>query len=258
MAKRNIAKDMVTQTFTFFDYEALDAAALGEALLDLTPSQATMGSYSGQLYNFLDMYRFARIEKLTIEAQMDVNSTAYYSGWFLGFVPPGASAPTNLLLWETRHVSELASGNVANSCNRAKLTMNRSDFTVLAEAGGPGPGWIPTASDGPATTFGSIYIFTTVPAGTGAPSISQKVTLTMSFYQLVDPSLLSDRVRLRSAFLGNPRPKKRIYPTLTIGPCSDATQVPPDVGDIEDLPTVAQCNNCPRRLSVIERCCHKH
>ncbi len=208
MSKKKLNREMVTETFTWFDYEDVDAAALGELLIPLAPAASGLGAFSGQITNYVDMYRFARIEELTVEYEMVVNAATSYYGWFLAYIQPGASAPSNLLAIETRHVSQLASGNVANSNNRAKLHMTRKDLMPLAEAGGPGPGWLATASDGPTNTWGDIYIVNAAPAGTGTPATIGKVTITMSFHELVDPTLISLRLKSRKDGLPERQRKK--------------------------------------------------
>ncbi len=205
MSKKKLDRNLVTQQFVFYDYETLDAAALGELLVILSPAGSGLGSYSGQLTNFFDMYRLARLDAITVETQMELNAATSYQGWFLAYLPAGSAAPSNLLSIETQHASKLASGNVANSANRAVLHLTRRDMPPLAEAGGPGPGWLATASDGPTSTWGDIYIVNTSPAGSGAPAISTKVTLTMSFYELIDPTLISARIEARKDRTGRPK-----------------------------------------------------
>ncbi len=205
MSKKKVSRELVTETFTWFEYEIVDPTALGELLIPLSPASSGLGAFSGQITNFVDMYRFARIDDITVEYMMDLNASTSYTAWFLAYLPPGATAPNNLLAVETMHVSKLASGNVANAKNSAVLHMTRKDLMPLAEAGGPGPGWLATASDGPTNSWGDIYIVNCVPVGSSANvSITGKVTITMSFHELVDPTLISLRIKSR-----NGRPERQ-------------------------------------------------
>lgn len=192
---------IVTETFVLFDYEMLDASLLFEQIVNLDPSATGLGTFSGQLTNFFDMYRLARLDAITVESRMagpySGTMTSYYA-WFLAYLPPGSAAPSNLLSIETKHSSKIASGHPYNSDNHAQLHMTRRDLPPLAEAGGPGPGWIATAQDGPVNTWGSIYVINGSPAGAGTPELTSRITLTMSFCELVDPTLLSARMKARS------------------------------------------------------------
>ncbi len=197
---KNRKNQVITETFTFFDFEALDGTVLFESLIVLDPSTGVLGTYSGQLANFLDMYRLARLDAITVEAIMgnSPGSQSSYYAWFLAYLPPDAAVPTNLLSIETKSCSALASGIPQNSNNLARLHMTRRDLPPLAEAGGPGPGWLATGQDGPESSWGTIFVINGSPAGTAAPELTIKVTLTMSFCELVDPTLLSERFKSRS------------------------------------------------------------
>lgn len=190
--------NQITETFTFVNYAAVNVANLLVSLMPLVPTVAGLGSLSGQLANFLAIYRLARLDHIVVEGMMGgpVSSgvTSFYN-WFLACVPPGATTPTNLLGVETRNMSQLASGDVSNGSNHAALRMTRKDLPVLAEAGGPGPGWLATDGDGPGTSWGTVFLVNASPAGSGNLDFNFKVTLTMSFLELVDPSILSARFK---------------------------------------------------------------
>lgn len=217
MSKSKRSNHIVTENFVFFAYDALDGTQLFEALMSLNPSVSgaePLGTFSGQLANFFDMYRLARLDDIKIEALMGASpgtQSSYYA-WFLAYLPPDAAAPSNLLSIETKHCSEVCSGNAANANNRAKLHMTRRDLPPLAEAGGPGPGWLATNDDGPETSWGTIYVINGSPAGTAAPELTWKVTLTMSFCELVDPTLLSARFKARSQLPERPLKSLRAPP----------------------------------------------
>lgn len=190
--------NQVTETFTFVNYTAVNVSALLVSLIPLVPTVSGLGSYSGQLANFLAMYRLARLEHIVIEGMMGgpISSgvTSFYN-WFMANVPPGATTPSNLLAIETKNMSQLASGDVSNGSNHAALRMTRRDLPVLAEAGGPGQGWLATDGDGPGTSWGTVYLVNGSPSGSGNLDFNYKVTLTMSFLELVDPAILSARFR---------------------------------------------------------------
>lgn len=196
--------DRMTQTFTFFDYEDVAYNALTETLLVLDPSASVMGIYSAQLANLFDMYRFCKIDRFVMEMDCNTNvlfnayNSGSWQGWILSYVPPGAISPANLLGIETEH-AVLGSGCGGSHWSRVKLDMKASDFAVLADAG-PGPGWLPTQNDGPATSFGSIQVTSTNPAGSVSATninFSWKISITMSFDQLLDPNTISLRLKDR-------------------------------------------------------------
>lgn len=195
-------RERMTQTFTFFDWEDVAYNAVTETFLDLTPSSASgFANYSQQIANLCDMYRFAKIERFIMECSCDqslantLGTDDAWAGWILSYVAPGAAPPTNLLGIETEHAM-LGSGHGGTHWSRVKLDMKASDFAVLADAG-PGPGWIPTQADGPATSFGSIQMTSTTPAGSvnEPTNFSWKVTITMSFDSFVDPATIALRLQ---------------------------------------------------------------
>ncbi len=207
MSKRVLKqhRERLTQKFVFVDYETVGYNQLTETIISLTPSQAGLGVYSDQLANFCDMYRFARIDVMSLEVAC-VNNEALqagsantaWPGWVVSFVPPGATPPTNLLGIETDHCV-LGAGAAGATHSVVKLNMRTQDFAPLADAG-PGPGWIPTQSDGPATSFGSIVLTSTTPvpgSATNDVEFSWRMALTMSFDQLVDPSTIAFRLKSR-------------------------------------------------------------
>lgn len=195
--------ERVTETFHFVDWEDVAYNALTETLLTLSPDVNNLGQYSAQLSYFCDMYRFAKIERFIMEMSCDCNSALQlatddsWAGWVLSYVPPGATPPTNLLGIETEH-SAVGSGYGGSHWSRVKLDMKAADFAVLADAG-PGPGFIPTQSDGPATSFGSIVVTSTTPAGTNPNQVnfSWRVSITMTFDQLVDPATIAALRKIR-------------------------------------------------------------
>jgi len=239
--------ERMTETFTFFDYEDVAYNALTEKLLMLEPSAGTLGSYSAQLANLLDMYRFCKIERFIMEMDCNMNvlantyNSSSWSGWILSYVPPGAVDPSNLLGIETEH-AVLGSGFGGAHWSRVKLDMKASDFAILADAG-PGPGWLPTQGDGPATSFGSIQLTSTHPAGSQASTnvnFSWRVSITMSFDQLVDPATISLRLKNRKEPV--PRSlKKKVQLATENGPPTDqvATTVPCSWQGI-----TCACKNC--------------
>lgn len=228
---KKFGSESVTQTFTFFQYDTLAAGNLAEVQVSLTPTQAGLGSYSGQLNNFLDMYRLARVEHIRVESRVASSEAATASSqdswlaWFLAYIPAGVTAPSNLLALETRHVSAIASGNVQNSANSAVLALSRADLVALAEASGPGSGWLATAADGPGTTWGDITAVTCTPAGTVGMAIASKISITMSFKDLVDPTLISERMKLRKGVSGQPQwpPCRKACDTCLDEPVEDLT-----------------------------------
>lgn len=221
--------ERMTETFTFFDFEEVAYNALTEKLLTLEPTVSSMGQYSAQLANLFDMYRFVKIDRFIMEMSCDKNCTqndynsSSWTGWILSYVPPGAIDPTNLLGIETEH-AVLGSGFGGTHWSRVKLDMKASDFAVLADAG-PGPGWLPTQNDGPATSFGSIQVTSTAPAGSVSATniyFSWRVSITVSFDQLVDPSTISLRIKNRKEPV--PRSlKKKVQSTTENGPPTDSS-----------------------------------
>jgi hypothetical protein len=198
MGKNIARRERVTQTFTWLDYETVDSSALFEDMIDLIPDTSSLGSYSAQLANFVDMYRFAKIEKLHLEIASVANvSAATWTSWAANYVAPGAAVPSNLLGIETKNVV-MGCGVAGATHSRQNLHMTANDFAVLAD-GAPGPGWIPTAGDGPATSFGAIYVTSMVPVGAGGSvaTFCWKMSLTMSFDTLVDPTTISLRMSRR-------------------------------------------------------------
>ncbi len=222
--KRN--SQTITETFTFVNYAAVNVANLLVSILPLVPTVAGLGSQSGQLANYLAMYRLARIEHVVVEGMMGgpVSSgvTSFYN-WFLANVPPGASTPSNLLALETKNMSPLASGDVSNAANHTALRMTRKDLPVTAEAGGPGPCWLATDGDGPGTSWGTIYLVNGSPAGSGNLDFNYKVTLTMSFYELVDPTILSARLKALPAVSEATPQKLRVPRAIRADPEEDLT-----------------------------------
>lgn len=167
----------------------------------LEPTSGGLGSQSGELNNFLDMYRLCRMEefKIVVNAVDYPAGIAAWDGFVLSYRPQGVAVPTNLLSIETRHSSN-GVGDLASALNRAVVSLSRTDISVTAEAGGPGMGWLTTQNDGPVVlNFGVIDITSATPAsGTpGNVGWQYRAECTMSFKELVDPSTISLRVKSR-------------------------------------------------------------
>lgn len=196
-AKRS---ETTTQKFVFMSGLNVDAATLSYQLIDLTATSAGLGAVSGQLSYFLDMYRFAKIDHMSLEViqikNSDTNPTTW-NGWVISYSQAGASAPSDLTNIETSHsaIGGLAWGGAA----KAKLDMTARDFSVVAEAGGPSPGFLTTQGDGGTSTWGSIRITNALAAGGAGYSASfvWRVALTMTFNLLVDPVEISLRMKSR-------------------------------------------------------------
>lgn len=199
---KNHVKNIVTQKFVWYSYFLTPTTLLTQVVMTLEPTSGSMGSYSGELNNFLDMYRLCRLEsfKVVVNAVDYTAGIAAWDGFVVSYRPQGVAAPTNLLSIETPH-SSCGVGDLASAFNKAVVKLERGDISVTAEAGGPGMGWLTTQNDGPAVLhFGFIDITSTTPAsGTpGNVGWQYKAEAVMSFKELVDPSTISARVKARA------------------------------------------------------------
>lgn len=197
MVKPRNHKERVTQQFHWCGYQTVASNVLLATLTDLAPTTAALGSYSDQVANYLDMYRFAKIESLRVEVQAAAATTNTWNAWLVNYIAPGAAAPSNLLGIETKN-AVMGCGLAGVEYSRAILAMTGDSFAVLAD-GAPGPGWIPTQGDGPATTFGTLQLTSMVPAGGAGTIITfvHKMSITISFDTLVDPATISLRMSRR-------------------------------------------------------------
>lgn len=199
--KSKSMSNVVTQKFVWYAYFLTPTTVLTQVVLTLEPTSGSLGSVSGEIGNFLDMYRLCRIEdfKIVVNAIDYTAGIAAWDGFVVSYRPQGVNAPSNLLSIETAHSSN-GVGDLASAYNKAVVSITRKDISVTAEAGGPGTGWLTTQNDGPAVLhFGFIDITSTTPvSGTpGNVGWHYRAECTMSFKELVDPTTISLRLKSR-------------------------------------------------------------
>ena len=201
-AKRS---ETTTQKFVFMSGLNTNQDTLTYQLIDLSATSAGLGAISGQLSYFLDMYRFVKMEHFTLEViQVQNQAASAWNGWVISYSQAGASAPSDLTNIETEHSA--IGGTLTGGAAKAKLDMTAKDFAVVAEAGGPSPGFLTTQGDGGTSTWGSIRITSSQSAGASASAATfvWRVVATMTFNLLVDPAEISLRMKSRlPSSLGN-------------------------------------------------------
>ena len=194
-AKRS---EIVTQKFVYNSGLNTNQDTGTYQLIDLSATSAGLGAVSGQIAYFLDMYRFVKIDHFSIEVIQISNATAAaWNGWVVSYSQAGAAVPTDVSYIETDHSA--IGGNYSGGAAKAKLDMTAKDFAVVAEAGGPSPGFLTTQGDGGTSTWGSIRITSVQATGASATSavFMYRVALTMTFNLLVDPAEISLRFKSR-------------------------------------------------------------
>jgi len=206
-----------------FQNITIDTNAAAAQVLVTLDSAASAGvnlqSYSSQFAAFCDMYRYVRLDMLTVTIQRSgapatgAGDTGY-TGYVLTYVPPGANNPILLTSIESHHhtwgipgtlgfgATATFGGGFGNPKYPCKLKVPGSALLPPESSPGPGRlGWIPTQADGPDTTaqnWGAITLVSSV-AATAAGTIPTfvKVEFTASFYELLDPVLIASKRKAR-------------------------------------------------------------
>lgn len=237
-AKKKQIGQFVQQDFAFANGITTNSGVLGVSLVNLSPAAPAaaneLADYCEEIADYCDMYRFARLDWIELQATISQSSIAAggsvaFNGFVLSHLLPGATAPSNLLQVENPSmvVAEPHTVTISDSAGTTftpvargvamptlRITGDQLEPTLIA--GGPGKqSWIATEDDselGASTpSWGQIYIVSRSPANnTNDVRIDFHVRLRMSFYQLVDPATISARRRNEAGYINRQRRK----PTL--------------------------------------------
>jgi hypothetical protein len=208
-------------------------------------------SASTNLLNLGDMFRLFRINKakFLLRWEEGPSMTQYhFPSSVLYILPFDAAAPTSLANLEQAlavgplhpsrimHATELTHNGTGGAADPT-LSVQHSDLVVIDSASPSG--WLATSADGGQTSFGTLYRLTYAAgssAPTAAPGWNLEIDIDISFRDLVDSALLSNRK------------KSRVVAAVT----ATKQNVPLSVPDIEAVPATEQsfCYLAPRETGT--------
>jgi len=200
--------DHVTVKVRINGSKSLAAAQIGQ-ILQMDAATATIGfsAQSQVLANYMDMYRYFRVDDLKVHVIPNV-TTATTDGGYTPFViaylsPNATAAPTTPLSFETPHQV------LSNYLGNRSLKLNRG---ILRTAGS----WAVTqgdVTDEIFLSFGDVWV---VNSSADNYEYIYQIEATLTFRQLLDPGLISQNL------LRNQHPA----PTAVPNP-SSTTSFPP-------------------------------
>ncbi len=179
---------IVRQQFTFVK-QVTPSASTTAVLQDL--SSIGLAANSGAMTNFLDMYRYFRLNKARFEVMSDVavtNNTCFLAT----FVPEGTTAPPTIAAVENNHTSPLGHTGAASNGYHAATTLTLNGDALRSVTGGK---WLVTSGNATDTfleTYGSVQLLTSV---SGSETFTVICRIEAEFREMVDPNTISKMLK---------------------------------------------------------------
>ncbi len=187
-SKIPLDQKVIKQQFTFVKTIAPTASTTVQAQ---SLSSTDLASASGDLSNFLDMFRYFRIRRARFELITDVAITVE-TVFLLTFVPEGTTAPPTISSVENNHTSEMGLSGGGGNGAHCKIHLNLPDEALRSVTGGK---WLVTSGDATDTfleTYGAVQLLCTA---SNSESFTLLVRLNCEFREIVDPLTISARLK---------------------------------------------------------------
>jgi len=196
-SKNSTHDKIVTQDFVFLG-SANTSTTAKAVVLNLTA--AALATASTALTNFLDTYRYWRLEHVAVQTEVSAQDAGAYP-YVLAYQPSGSSAFSGFSDVEVLQSTAIHPTNAANPLSVAVLKLARPDFEQISKKQ-----WLLTqddATDPLLDNYGAVYAVLGGAATTGQV-FYYKARLRISFRTILDPGTISlnmaRRVYSNSAF----------------------------------------------------------